>query len=683
MTSISNWYNQSYSTSFARTSRLRAPSLLPPRGAPAPTPAAQQTLVVDAAAGAAAADKDDKDKGGRRRETIFGPDVGEDEGGGWTPSEGGHGVDVETVRKWVERAKSEDGLHPTTTLQALVNLKRPSLLLQPLEIADEAGSAAGEPGESAPAAAAAPPLHALKFNYDATVARVQIAVSLHAAPADASEAAEAAAAALPPLVVYSGAHVGGFNQTFTLPPAHALDLSPAIALPAEGEGAGEAEGADDDGKRDAAPAEHANARTRSEDTQRTSLERASTHAPDLSAIPELPDAAAASAVPPAAAGPDEARLPGRRFGIFGRRHREPDVEAQIEMADRTAEAGASEGDKKDEVEKGMRLLIRIEAVGEDGQVLPRRNAQLTHILINGMLVPDAGSNNASGAGKRVWVVKVVRREAVIGAHTFALKEIYGLSSATSQASSYPPTSEDPYASTLNECIVCLTSPRDVVLLPCRHLVVCRECAVGMVEFGAGGKVARRDDAEPVAAEGLSGATGAAGETAAAGAEAAAPAPAATTTRRKKKAKGWYCPVCRQPYTSLLRLALPPPKASHAPSLHTVRSTHSLHSLRSVRTTRTTRSLAPSLPAGAEHMLEALRPPGANDDDDDAHADADDDDKAALAADAAEEAVPTLAPAVGTPPEHEDVRPQFVIAEDLVRPDKTEAAVSVSQVKGDK
>jgi hypothetical protein len=212
----------------------------------------------------------------------------------------------------------------------------------------------------------------------------------------------------------------------------------------------------------------------------------------------------------------------------------------------------------------------------------------------------------------------------IGAHTFLLKEIYGLSSASNQnsGSNYPPQADDPYASTPNECIVCLTSPRDVVLLPCRHLVVCRDCAVGMVEFGAGGKVARRDEgAGEETATGGAATAGGAGTSGTSATPAAAAVAGGTTTggreRRKKKAKGWYCPVCRQPYTSLLRLALPenakPHRtpaasrmASRAPSIRSVHTTHTLHRQASRAT----------LPDGAERMLEGLRPADAADSDED-------------------------------------------------------------------
>ena len=74
----------------------------------------QQTLVVDGrnqgtGAGTGTADAPGKDgQAAKRRETIFGPDVGEDDEPGWTSPDDGVKVGVDTVRGWVERAKAEE-----------------------------------------------------------------------------------------------------------------------------------------------------------------------------------------------------------------------------------------------------------------------------------------------------------------------------------------------------------------------------------------------------------------------------------------------------------------------------------------------------------------------------------------------------------------------------------------------
>nr|XP_019045754.1 hypothetical protein I302_06145 [Kwoniella bestiolae CBS 10118]OCF24684.1 hypothetical protein I302_06145 [Kwoniella bestiolae CBS 10118] len=632
-TLTSGWYTNAYSGPF-RSNRLRAPSLLPGSRRPIPNIIpVQQTLVVDQTHNTTPTNNTDDNKNVRRRETIFGPDVGEDDEPGWTENKNQE-IGVEKVKEWVERSKNEEGLHATTTLQALVNLKRPTLLLHQIEnITVAAVTSSPQRGSIGGASQGhfkrdsvntqiinAPPLHGLSFKYDATTPLVRVQLEIYPTPrtpahhVDGDGAVEGKESISDdhdnePKIIYSGLHQGGFNQSFTLPHTSALDLSDAI-IPIEEQQHQEQQEAD------AAAATAAS----------------TANEPQNVPVPE-----------PVTTPPGEESGGSRwRRGLF-RRNREQDLEAAtgIEMTNRldangqpiTANAeGQAEGgetEKKKPVEKGMRLLIRIDGVGPEGEPLPRNNAQLTHILISGTWVTD---NNASTTnttqlpeqgqlpGKRVWVVKVARREAVIGSHTFLLKEIYGLSSTSTSSSNtqYPPTQDDPYASTPNECIVCLTSPRDVVLLPCRHLVVCRDCAVGMVEYGAGGKVGRREDAEAntgagagadAAATGTNGGTGSANN-------ATAQVAGGTTTqgreRRKKKVKGWYCPVCRQPYTSLLRLALPNSDSAvdAVPTEHELARVPSRAA--SVRTTRTARSvlapsIAPTLPDGAERMLDALRP----------------------------------------------------------------------------
>lgn len=132
------------------------------------------------------------------------------------------------------------------------------------------------------------------------------------------------------------------------------------------------------------------------------------------------------------------------------------------------------------------------------------------------------------------------------------------SSPESESHTYPPSpapivppaanEEDPSS----ECLLCLSSPREVVLLPCRHLVACKDCALNMVEFGAGGNIIQPTHVEEptdavnateTAADGAAAANGTA-TTSGLTASAASPI-TATNPRRKRKAKGWFCPVCRQ------------------------------------------------------------------------------------------------------------------------------------------
>jgi hypothetical protein len=264
-------------------------------------------------------------------------------------------------------------------LQALVNLKRPTLLLQPLETAPTEGEITSQ----------SPPLHQLKFNYDASHPLVSIVLTVHPTPnpiIDSKLSMDNERDGV--RTIYAGIHPGGFNQVFTLPGNCAFDLSSVVTMPSDNDNAIAEDTAE---SKDIA----ASAIRGSEDDVSTidrGMSTLNVATPDLAAIPESTE--------------DQ---PARRFGIFSRRQAERDVEqGPIEMTETKVEES-----KPKEIEKGMRVLIRIEAVGQNGEPIDKTNAQLTHILINGMWVPDAGST-AQAAGKRVWVIKVVRREAVVG-----------------------------------------------------------------------------------------------------------------------------------------------------------------------------------------------------------------------------------------------------------------------------
>jgi len=223
---------------------------------------------------------------------------------------------------------------------------------------------------------------------------------------------------------------------------------------------------------------------------------------------------------------------------------------------------------------GVRVTIRLSALDEDGLGMATVNEQTTYLHVVRLGVAPTGDEEDA----RPWVVQVIKREATIGPHTFHLHEIYGLSSQsttpaqpqvasspTTDVHTYPPTSTTTAAPVheyepSSECLLCLSSPREVILLPCRHLVACKECAINMVEFGAGGNIVHAEDNNAATNAGTDGAGdgGANANTSGAVEGAAVPTVVPPNPRRKRKAKGWFCPVCRQPYTSLLRISTTPP-----------------------------------------------------------------------------------------------------------------------------
>lgn len=609
-------------------------------------------------------------------------------------------VPLSVVKEWVDRAKKEDqGVHQTTTLQALVNLKRPTLTLVP--VVQEEITPADGPGNNFDPAVSRSSIeshnrtrHTLKFVYDSSAPQVKISITVHPKFTNGGVSR----------TIHSSVHAGGFGLNWELPHENALDIGQAIedekraeeelllaAKKLDGDGSDGSDNEEDDKKPNyALPPQPARQNTQPDAVTAEVLNEGQNA--DASRLPFMNRIRR------------NRRQRAREEGVIANIRRNQEGES-VEMGpvgpDATIAAGRNAAAPTDAAaaieeardEEGMRIIIRLDGLDEQGSPLRITNAQMTHVLLGGTMIssapaPATGSEATAAAGeglgevqeesetaveqeqqvelKRVWYIKVVRRDAIIGHHTFMLKEIYGLASSShndapaavvNDPHASTPANDDTMASAPNECIVCLTNPRDVVLLPCRHLVVCRECAVGMIEFGAGGKVARREDA----AEGGEGGAGEAGTGAAGTGEGSGTAANATATaatpareRRKKKPKGWFCPVCRQPYTSLLRLALPIKEAednaaepetvelSRAPS----RGAASIRSTRSARYSLHRVSSRATLPERGERMLQQLA---------DEEADNEQDDDVPEQSGQAERKSRDLA---------DDARPQFVLANEV-------------------
>lgn len=590
MPSFSDWYSQQYAA-WNRTRRLRATPYLARtdtntsrRATALATGTENQPSTTTGVEAVSTEPQTEK-----RPETLFGPNIGiVGDGPAWAQSEDakkGSPSDYltpEIVKRWVETSK--DTIQPTTTLQALVNLKRPTLKLSPVTL-----QPSEDPSED-PANAESHNNHALEFEYDCDAPKcsitVQVIVSNHSSPSEN----------LDRITVYEAVTEGGFGRLLTLEDGATIELGRFEHM---GQGS---------------PVADADKIPKANKTVVTT---------EVSEVSEGPAQTIVTPAPaPTFENQENARK--RRFVAlhFRRRTQNQSVSGPaLAVLDNDAAAAT---------EEGVRISIRLVALDELGKELSSVNRQMTylHVIRFGPPVTDGEDN-------RPWVVKVVKREATIGSHTFHLHEIYGLSSTSTSAQpttapdatptvahTYPPTVPVPPAEDepSSECLVCLSSPREVVLLPCRHLVACKECAINMVEFGAGGAITHAEEptttaeAQSAEAADMPPTVDDSAPPASTGEEASGPAAAATggdeaddpsnppatdalvepvgdsspesssspppptvsatsaqatpnvlpiapvppNPRRKRRAKGWFCPVCRQPYTSLLRITTTPP-----------------------------------------------------------------------------------------------------------------------------
>lgn len=525
MSSLSAWYNNQYST-WNRTRRLQAPPFLArtdTRTSRTATAMARTGTREAVVINMGAPERDSK------QDTLFGPNIGVvNTALPWaqtvtkqTPEDS---LSPEIIKAWI--AKSKLPSQPTTTLQALVNLKRPTLRLVPLTTSPDDDPSHTESHHH----------HGLEFEYDCDAPKCRIKVNV-ILPADHPLSENVDSRGFSSIPVYESVLDGGFGNVLKLNEGATLELG------------------------------------RFEQASRNDQPSTSTQ-PAASVIPNPAETMESSS-----SDSDRADRPKKRFSAFQFHKRATSRSASgpalaVVDADHTESPENENGRESranEDMKDGVRVTIRLSALDADGIDTAVANEQITylHIVRLGAPPPDGEDDT------RPWVVRVVKREAIIGHYVFQLHEIYGLSSGsssapkarasspTTDAHTYPPTSattSPAHEELSSECLLCLSAAREVILLPCRHLVACKECAINMVEFGAGGTIVHNDDAtnnSPATnSNGGESATNAAVATTSV--PASAPSSVPPNPRRKRKAKGWFCPVCRQPYTSLLRISTTPP-----------------------------------------------------------------------------------------------------------------------------
>ncbi|PWN28094.1 hypothetical protein BDZ90DRAFT_231855 [Jaminaea rosea] len=190
----------------------------------------------------------------------------------------------------------------------------------------------------------------------------------------------------------------------------------------------------------------------------------------------------------------------------------------------------------------LKLAIVVEALDEHGKPFAEPNLQTTYLRLTSLPVrpptntaAEESTTEASAAAPpaRIWAAHVEGQEAEIGPHRFQLQELYGLSSrpppveveappageeggdGTTGTTAAPLLDPDNGGSSGSECLICLSSPTNTLLLPCTH-GLCLDCSVQLKE-----SVRQQRESE--------------------------------RRRGKPPKKRWNCPMCRRGFTAMLHL----------------------------------------------------------------------------------------------------------------------------------
>lgn len=213
----------------------------------------------------------------------------------------------------------------------------------------------------------------------------------------------------------------------------------------------------------------------------------------------------------------------------------------------------------------LKLAIVVEALDENGRPYAEPNLQTTYLRLTSLpikstavvgqtdetfvignddeashpLSPSTGrastpSTTTAPMPARLWTAHVEGQEAEIGPHRFQLQELYGLSTRPPPVQVAPPVTSVDEDGTVeveaplldltgatgtdslgSECLICLSSPTNTLLLPCTH-GLCLDCSIQLKD-----SVKAQRDAE--------------------------------RKRGKIPKKKYTCPMCRRGFTSMLHL----------------------------------------------------------------------------------------------------------------------------------
>jgi len=123
------------------------------------------------------------------------------------------------------------------------------------------------------------------------------------------------------------------------------------------------------------------------------------------------------------------------------------------------------------------LVVRMEALTDEGRA---QGKVLEEVAPGGELPPWVQSQTTYAWVERdgeEWVARVVKQKIWVKGEAYELQEIYGMEQNSRGPAMGLPASVEGFEDVEgNECVICMSAPRDTAALPCRHMCMCHGCA---------------------------------------------------------------------------------------------------------------------------------------------------------------------------------------------------------------
>lgn len=120
------------------------------------------------------------------------------------------------------------------------------------------------------------------------------------------------------------------------------------------------------------------------------------------------------------------------------------------------------------------IVVRLEALTDEGRAQGRT---FNSVEVGGELAPWLQSQTTYARMQRLddgaWAPNNVTQKLWFNGQIFEVQEIYGLEQGRPAEGQVVEGHDEVEG---NECVICMSEPRDTTALPCRHMCMCHTCA---------------------------------------------------------------------------------------------------------------------------------------------------------------------------------------------------------------